>query len=75
MKIVGISRIIELGGNMKAKFDLVQGERNTYGLEINNTIVTNAPKGAVLRHIRSFDVDVEQLEKQLTLIKERKRKC
>lgn len=75
MKIVGTLRIIELGGNMKAKFDLVQGERNTYGLEINNTIVTNAPKGAVLHHIRSFDVDVEQLEKQLTLIKERKRKC
>lgn len=60
---------------MKVKFDLVQGERNTYGLEINNKIVTNAPKGAVLRHIRSFDVDVGQLEKQLTLIKERKRKC
>lgn len=60
---------------MKVKFDLVQGERNTYGLEINNKVFTNAPKGAVLRHIRSFDVDVETLEEQLNIIKERRKKC
>lgn len=59
---------------MKVKFDLVQGERNTYGLEINNRVFTNAPKGAVLRHIRSFDVDVEKLETELQTIKERKTK-
>lgn len=57
---------------MKVEFNLVQGERNTYGLEVNNKIFTNAPKGGVLRHIRSFDIDMDVLETELNKIKERR---
>ena len=57
---------------MSIKFDLVQGGRNTYGLELNGRVFTSAPNGGILRHVRSFTVDLDILEDQISKVKERR---
>lgn len=57
---------------MKVTVELVQGARGTCALYLNHRLISRPANGALLRHLKDIELDVDAFEDLIAEIREKK---